>query len=390
MIPYSKQIISNEDINSVLEVLKSDWLTQGPMIEKFEKKVSSICGKQLLGTAYNSATSALHAACYALGLREGDILWTVPNSFVASANCAIFCGAQVDFVDIDPKSWNMCPISLKDKLESAEHDGKLPKIIIPVHFSGMSAEMAVIHKLAMKYGIKVIEDASHALGASYNDTMVGSCKYSDITVFSFHPVKMITTGEGGMAVTKDENLDGKMKLFRNHGITRDRRDFKNADIGPWSYQQIGLGYNYRMTDIAAALGLSQLKTLHKFISERRAYASHYSKVLDGTPYVSQETKIEHNSSWHLYVICIPDTKNNRNNRLAIFRFLREQKIGVNVHYEPIHLQPFYRKMGFRENMFLSAENYSERCLSIPLFPTMTTDTQNYILKALNDGLELIN
>ncbi len=370
MIPYSKQLISKDDIDSVVDVLRSEWLTQGPTVQKFELEVLKRC--RLIGeaVAFNSATSALHASCVALGLSKGDRLWTVPNTFVASANCALFCGAEIGFVDIDPKTWTMCPEALSDMLKEADKKGILPKIIVPVHFAGASSEMRKISSLAKKYDIRIIEDASHALGGSFDGFPIGACKYSDITVFSFHPVKMITSGEGGMALTGNADLAERMKQFRSHGITRDRSKFARKDAGPWSYQQISLGFNLRLTDISAALGLSQLKKLNDFVSKRCKIAEHYLNVFQELDLRMQIVDEPVRSSWHLFVICLNDSIIEVKSREEIFNSLRSEGIGVNVHYEPVHLQPFYRNFGFKEKMFPNAEDYAKRCISIPIHPGM--------------------
>lgn len=376
MIPYGRQDISNDDIDSVVQVLKSDWLTQGPIVPKFETQIANAVGSNN-AVAVNSATSALHIACLALGLAPGDILWTSPNTFVASANCAIYCGAKVDFVDIDPLTYNLSLDKLKEKLENAEKTNTLPKILIPVHFAGQSCEMKEIHSLSQKYGFKIIEDASHAIGGSYLGHSVGSCLYSDITVFSFHPVKIITTGEGGVAVTNHLDLADKMRRFRSHGITREFQEMTHEADGPWYYQQLELGFNYRMTDIHASLGLSQLSSLKKNIFRRNQLALQYSENFKDLPIQVQLIGRNIISSYHLYVIrvCSKD-------RLQIFKRLTRSGIGVNVHYIPVHLQPFYKSRGFSNGDFPEAEKYYKEAISLPLHPTLTTDQQLLIIDQL--------
>lgn len=376
MIPYGRQHISEEDINSVIEVLSSDFLTQGPIVEKFEQAIANYVGVEYAVSACN-ATAALHLACRALGLGSDDILWTSPNTFLASANCALYCGASVDFVDIDPNTYNMCPIALEEKLKKAEKTGNLPKIIVPVHFAGQSCDMQKISRLAKQYGCSVIEDASHAIGADYLDKKVGCSIYSDITVFSFHPVKIITTGEGGMAVTNKISLCEKMRQLRSHGVTRNPDDMTKLSEGAWYYQQIDLGYNYRLTDIQAALGLTQLKSIEKFIYRRRCLANQYYEKLSHLPITLPLHSQLNESSWHLYVI-------QAENRANAFAKLREAGVGVNVHYIPVHTQPYYQKIGFKAGDFPNAEYYYSRAISLPLFFDMTDDNQNYIVKKIEN------
>ena len=389
MIPYGRQEIDDSDIEAVIFTLTSDWLTQGPAVDRFENSVAQYCGAGG-GVSFNSATSALHGACHALGVRPGDYVWTVPNTFVASANCGLYCGARIDFVDIDPDTWNMCPVALKTKLELAAEQSTLPKVIIPVHFGGASCDMKEISRLANQFEIKIIEDASHSLGGSYRGSRVGSCEWSDITVFSFHPVKMITTGEGGMATSNSLQLINKLKVFRSHGVTRDRSEFKSEDIGPWSYQQIELGYNYRMSDIAATLGCSQLKKLDRFVERRREIAELYNKQLADTPISLQKIGEFVNSSWHLLVVCLPPEVSSRKTRALrqhVFQQMRAAGIGVNVHYEAVHLQPFYRNMGFKEDYCPNAEGYADRCLTLPMFVGLADEDVDVTLDLLFQSLK---
>ncbi len=380
MIPYGRQNISEADIASVVETLQSDWLTQGPAIEKFELALSNYTGASHAVAACN-ATAALHLACRALDLKHGDILWTSPNTFVASANCALYCGASVDFVDIDPITYNMSPEALEQKLKIAEKKGKLPKIIVPVHFAGLSCDMKSISALAKKYGCAVIEDASHAIGADYEGKKVGCCAYSDIAIFSFHPVKIITTGEGGVAMTNRTDLAQKMQLLRSHGITRDQNKMQNESQGAWYYQQIDLGFNYRITDLQAALGLSQLKRLDQFIVRRREIAATYHAKLRDLSIQLPHMDLKNQSSWHLYVIRV-------DNRKKIFDQLREAKIGVNVHYIPVHTQPYYQKMGFKWGDFPNAERYYCGAISLPIFYDLKFDRQNFVIQSINSLIDV--
>ncbi len=384
MIPYGSQNIDKNDIEKVAEVLRSQFLTQGPQVGVFERKMADYCSAEA-AVAVNSATSALHIACKALGLGSGDSLWTSPNSFIASANCGLYCGADVDFVDIDPKTYNLCPRQLEQKLEKAAGENKLPKIVVPVHFSGQSADMRAIAQLSQKYDFKIIEDASHAVGAEYLNGKVGNCRFSDITVFSFHPVKIITTGEGGLALTNDPMLEQKMRLFANHGMTRDEALLQHCDVGGWYYEQIELGYNYRMTDIAAALGISQMDRLDEFVSRRRSLANRYNAILKDLPVVLPWQSLDGQSAWHIYVIqLVGDLAANRE---AIFRKLRDCGVGVNVHYIPIHTQPFYQKRGFAWGDFPFAEEYYQRLITLPLFPDLTEKEQNYIVSTLRSAIQ---
>lgn len=364
-IPYGRQDISEDDISSVISVLRSDYLTQGPQVPEFERRVAEYSGATF-GVAVNSATSALHIACLALGLKKGDIVWTSPITFVASANAALYCGAEVDFVDTDPRTYNMSTNALRAKLEVAKKIGRLPKVVIPVHFAGQPCDMQAIHALGKEYQFQIIEDASHAIGAEYLGEKVGSCKFSDICVFSFHPVKIITTAEGGIALTNNELLAQKMSLFRSHGITRETSKMLGEPDGPWYYQQIELGFNYRMTELQAALGLSQVNRLEEFIQERRKLAREYDALLSilhiQLPYQHPDST----SAYHLYPIWI-DEQSLGVSRKEVFEKLRAQNIGVNVHYIPVHLQPYYQKMGFKPGQFPEAEKYYSGAISIPLY-----------------------
>ncbi|MEO0642501.1 MAG: UDP-4-amino-4,6-dideoxy-N-acetyl-beta-L-altrosamine transaminase [Pseudomonadota bacterium] len=380
MIPYGRQSVSEEDIAAVVDVLRSDFLTQGPVVPAFEDAVATYCGAQH-GVAANSATSALHMACMALEVGPGDRVWTSPLTFVASSNAALYCGAEVDFVDVDPRTYNMCPQKLAQKLEQAAAAGALPKVIIPVHLTGQSCDMAAIHEAARPFGIKIIEDASHAIGASYGSRFVGACEFSDIAVFSFHPVKIVTTGEGGMAMTNDPELARRLQGARSHGVTRDRNRLRLDDPGPWYYEQHSLGFNYRMTDINAALGLSQLDQLPAFIERRRAIARAYDAAFEKvdavkTPWQHPDTA----SSWHLYVIRIDSERSAKSHR-AVFEELRASGIGVNLHYIPVYLQPYYRDLGFTPGHCPAAEDYYAQAISLPMFPALTDDQQARVIEA---------
>ena len=383
-IPYGKQNINQEDIDAVVAVLQSDFLTQGPQVPLLEKSVADLVGAQH-ALAVNSATSALHIACLALGLGEGDILWTSPITFVASSNCALYCGATVDFVDIDPQTYNMSIAALRTKLAAAKRVQKLPKIVIPVHLCGQPCDMAEIHALSQEYGFKVIEDASHAIGGKYKNTDIGSCHYSDITIFSFHPVKIITTAEGGMAVTNDAELAQKMDLFRSHGVTRNPELMTKAPEGPWYYQQVALGYNYRMTELQAALGVSQLHRLQEFVSKRHQIAQQYDELLQDLPIVLPYQLPETYSGLHLYVIQLKLDAISKT-RQEVFEALRAKNIGVNVHYIPVHTQPVYQDMGFKAGDFPKAEAYYEAAISLPMYPDLSDEQMGYIYQALKEVL----
>jgi UDP-4-amino-4,6-dideoxy-N-acetyl-beta-L-altrosamine transaminase len=379
-IPYGRQNISAEDVEAVLGILRSNYLTQGPAVPEFEKKLAAYCGASY-AVAVNSATSALHIACLALGVGPGDIVWTTPITFVASANCALYCGAEVDFVDIDPCSYNLCIERLAEKLEQANMLGKLPKVVIPVHLAGQSCDMRAIHTLAQKYDFRIIEDASHAIGAGYLDGKVGNCRYSDITVFSFHPVKIITTGEGGMAVTNDAKLCKIMARLRSHGVTRYAEEMTHLPDGPWYYQQIELGFNYRLTDLQAALGLSQMDRLDDFVAERHKLVSRYNKMLSSTNIVLPWQHPDTYSSFHLYIVRLPAGPDAINHKEA-FENLRSAGIGVNLHYIPVYRQPFYEAMGFDSVQFPESERYYSEAITLPLFPGLKEEEQQEIVEQL--------
>jgi len=384
MIPYGRQDITAADIAAVVEVLQSDFLTQGPMVPRFEKGVAQYVGVEC-ALAVNSATSALHIACLALGLGVGDWLWTTPISFVASANCALYCGARVDFVDIDPRTYNLCPQALQRKLEQAERDGRLPKVVVPVHLCGQPCDMAAIHALAQRYGFKVIEDASHAIGGKYQGEFIGNCRYSDITVFSFHPVKIITTAEGGMALTNDAALAERMALLRSHGITRDAARMTHEADGPWYYQQVDLGFNYRMTELQAALGVTQLERLDQYVARRHELARRYDELLSGFPLSVPWQLPESYSGLHLYVIRLQLQVLPVSHR-QVFESLRAQGIGVNLHYIPIHTQPYYQGLGFQSGDFPQAEAYYREAISLPMFPGMSEAQQDDVIAALRTAI----
>jgi UDP-4-amino-4,6-dideoxy-N-acetyl-beta-L-altrosamine transaminase len=380
VIPYGRQSISEDDIRAVVDVLRSDFITQGPTIARFEHAIADYCGVAH-AVAVNSATSALHVACLALGVGPGDCVWTSPNSFVASANCARLCGASVDFVDIDPATYNMSVVALVAKLAQAEAAGTLPKVVIPVHFAGLPCDMERIGALAARYGFHVLEDASHAIGARYGASTVGDCRYSDITVFSFHPVKIITTAEGGMATTRKPDLARKMRMLRTHGITRDSADLQRTDQGAWYYEQQCLGLNYRMTDMQAALGLSQLTHLDAWIARRHAIADTYDAGLAGLPLVLPGRPPGSRSALHLYAVQI-EPFGPTPDRRVVFERLRAAGVGVNVHYIPIHLQPDYEALGFRAGQFPSSEAYYARCLSLPMYAALTKSDQQLVIRAM--------
>lgn len=384
MIPYGRQSISEADIEAVAKVLRSDFLTQGPVVPAFEEAVASLCGARF-GIGANSATSALHLACMALGVGLGDRVWTSPITFVASANAALYCGAEVDFVDIDERSYNMSPELFEAKLKQAADSGTLPKVVIPVHLAGQSCDMAAIHAAASRYGVRIIEDASHAIGGSYRSRPVGSCEHSDITVFSFHPVKIVTTGEGGMAMTNDAHLAGLMETDRTHGITRDPAKLQHDDIGPWYYEQQRLGFNYRMTDIAAALGLSQLSRIEEFLARRREIAATYDEAFADLPTIRPWQDPETQSAWHLYIIRI-DRRRVRRTHREIFDALRSDGIGVNLHYIPVYRQPYYRELGFGQGYCPNAEAYYAEAISIPMFPALTDEEQQEVIAAVTKAV----
>lgn len=376
MIPYGRHAIDEADIEAVVNVLRSDWLTQGPEIERFERAVAEYCGVPY-AVAVNSGTSALHIACLAAGLAPGDNAWTSPNTFVASANAILYCGASPDFVDIGPGTGNMDVGCLADKL-----DVSVPKVLIPVHFAGLSCDMRTIAGLAQERGFMVIEDASHAIGGVYQDRPVGCCEHSDMTVFSFHPVKIVTTGEGGMVLTRRHDLYQSLLRLRSHGITRDPAQMEGEVYGPWYYQQLELGFNYRMTDFQAALGTSQLRRLDSFVAKRRELAARYDQILAGFPLRSQSRPDNARSAHHLYVVSLDDGVD----RKLVFERMRAAGIGVNVHYIPVHTQPHYRRLGFRSGMFPVAEDYYRRAMTLPLFPGMSDDMQDCVVRSLAEAL----
>ncbi len=376
-IPYSRQSISALDIQAVVEVLQSEWLTQGPAIERFEQSVARYCGAQY-AVAVNSATSALHIACLSVGLGNNDILWTSPNTFVASANCGLYCGARIDFVDIDPRTYNVSVDALESKLNQAAQTNALPKVLIPVHFAGQSCEMDKIAALAKKHGIALIEDASHAIGGRYRETNVGSCAFSEMTVFSFHPVKIITTGEGGMILTNRRDLYEKLVRLRSHGITRNPDYMEGKSLGPWYYEQIELGFNYRMTDIQAALGSSQMTRLKEFVERRSVLAQRYAEALRDMPLTLPWQHPDTASAWHLYVLRLKLDKIGKTHA-QVFEDLRNAGILVNLHYIPVHTQPYYRRLGFRQDDFPQAERYYKEAISIPLYTGLTDEQQDRVI-----------
>jgi UDP-4-amino-4,6-dideoxy-N-acetyl-beta-L-altrosamine transaminase len=385
MIPYGRQDISQADIDAVVAVLRSDFLTQGPAVPLFEKAVAAYCGARH-AVAVNSATSALHVACLALDLGPGDWLWTSPNTFVASANSGLYCGAQVDFVDIDPRTYNMCALTLESKLVIAEREGRLPKVVMPVHLCGQPAEMQAIHALGQRFGFKIIEDASHAIGGKYQGEPIGNCRFSDITVFSFHPVKIITTCEGGMALTNDPELADRMMRYRSHGITGDASKMhprRSDEI--WNYQQIALGFNYRMTDVQAALGLSQMARLDEFVSKRHRIAQCYDDALQGLPLQTPWQHADGHSSYHLYVIRVKLIA-GENTQRRVYSALHASGINVNLHYIPVYRQPYYEAKGFKEGYCPESEQYFREALSIPMFPSMTEDNQEETLAAIRTAV----
>lgn len=382
LIPYGKQSINQSDIDAVVDVLQSDWLTQGPSVEHFERAVVNHCGAKHAVSVTN-ATSALHMACSAAGLGPGDILWTSPNTFVASANCGLYCGAKVDFVDIDPRSYNMSVEKLQEKLEGAALTGQLPKVVIPVHFSGQSCNMESIAHLAKRYGFIVIEDASHAIGGNYRGEPVGSCRFSDMAVFSFHPVKIITSGEGGMVLTNNTEFYSRMERFRTHGITRKAGQMVGECQGPWYYEQVELGYNYRMSDIQAALGVSQFKRLDEFVARRHDLAKRYDDALDDLPVVRPWQSSDSYSAFHLYVIRLCLDRISKSRR-EVIEELRLRNIFVNIHYIPVHLQPYYAQMGFSVGDFEQAETYYREAMTLPLYYSLKDEEQDYVVAAIRE------
>ena len=385
MIPYAKQDISDEDIDSVIEVLKSDFLTQGNKVPLFEDIISERVGAKY-ALAANSATSCLHLSCLSLGLSKEDILWTSPITYVASANCALYCGAEVDFVDIDPLTWNISVEILEEKLKTARKIKKVPKILVLVHLAGNPCDLQKVFDLSKEYGFSIIEDASHALGSKYSGEHIGSSVYSDISVFSFHPVKNITTGEGGMILTNNQKLSEKIHLYRSHGITRDTKKMINKEEGLWYYEQLLLGFNFRMSDIHAALGISQMNSLDKFISKRNELSQIYTEELKGLPLTIQRVRKEDLSAWHIFVIRLKLSE-LKLSRLEIYNSLRNMGIGVNVHYIPVHLHPFYKNLGFNKGDFPNSENYYDGAITIPMFTKLKKKEIKYVIQALKESID---
>lgn len=380
MIPYGRQDVTEEDIRAVVEVLRSDYLTQGTVVPAFENTVASYC-QVMFSVAANSATSALHIACLALSVGPGDEVWTTPITFVASANCALYCGAKIDFVDIDAHTYTMSVDYLAEKLAKAEKLNKLPKVVIPVHLAGQSCDMEKIHALSLRYGFRIIEDASHAIGGLYKNEPIGNCKYSDITVLSFHPVKIITTGEGGMALTNDAALASRMALFRSHGITRDPDLMTHPPDGAWYYQQISLGFNYRMTDIQAALGMSQLSRIDEYVVKRIKLAERYQQHLKSQSVLLPWQRPDCYSAYHLYIVLV------QNKRDQVFDSMRKMNVGVNLHYIPVHTQPYFLAMGFRQGDFPEAEAYYRKAISLPIYPTLSEVQQNHVIDSFKKALQ---
>lgn len=384
MIPYGRQKIDQEDIDAVLETLTSSFLTQGPKVPEFEKEICNYTGSKF-SAAFNSATSALHAACYSLGLSDGDIFWTSPISFVASANCGLYCGALVDFVDINSKSNNICPNKLEEKLIESKNNDTLPKVLIVVHLAGMPSEMKKIHALSVKYNFKIIEDASHAIGSEYEGKKTGNCEYSDICIFSFHPVKIITTAEGGMAVTNNKEIYDNLCLHRTHGITKDESKMSKPPDGPWYYEQKILGFNYRMTDLQAALGISQLSKIDTFLLKRREVERRYDQELSDLPIILPEKTDNALSSLHLYIIKIKLEEVKKSHK-EIFINLQSQGIGVNLHYIPIYRQPYFKKFNFDQSQFLNSELYYSHAISIPMHASMSSKDQDSVIRSLRSTI----
>ena len=381
VIPYGRQDISQEDIDEVVKILNSDYLTQGPTVPLFEKEVSNYCGSQY-AIAVNSGTSALHIAVLALDIGKGDLVWTSPNTFVASANCILYCGAKVDFVDIDKDTFNMCSKSLEAKLIKAKQKKQLPKAVIPVHIAGQPCDMKSIHKLSKEYGFRIIEDASHALGATYDGKKVGDNRYSDFTIFSFHPVKIITSGEGGIALTNDSELARKAKLASSHGITSEKEEMDPRPSDEiWNYQQIQLGFNYRMTDIHAALGISQMKRLDQFVTKRRELAKRYDNLLANLPIVIPFQDNNSLSSYHLYIVKVGETLQKK-----VYGALIEDKINANLHYIPVYRQPYFAQMGFTSGYCKNAEEYFKSVISIPLYPNLSLLDQDRVIESITKAI----
>ncbi len=384
MIPYGRQDISEADIQAVVDVLRSDFLTQGPAVPAFERAVAAYCGASH-AVAVNSATSALHIACLALGVGSGDVVWTSPITFVASANCALYCGGGVDFVDIDPRTYNLSVERLADKLEQAERDGRLPKVVIPVHLCGQPCDMRAVHALGQRYGFRIIEDASHAIGGRYLGEPIGSGRYSDVTIFSFHPVKIVTTAEGGMALTNDEAVAARLRRLRTHGITREPAELTRESDGGWYYEQIDLGFNYRMTDLQAALGSSQMRRIDAFVSRRHEIARRYDERLALLPVITPWQHPDGHSGLHLYVIRLKLREVGRTHR-QVFEAMRAAGIGVNLHYIPVYLQPYYRRLGFAPGYCPNAEDYYAEAISLPVYAGLTREQQDRVVEALAESL----
>lgn len=386
MIPYGRQDISQDDIDAVVAVLRSDWLTQGPVVPKFEAVIGAYSGVEHV-VAVSNATCALHIACMALGVGSGDRVWTSPNTFVASANAALYCGAEVDFVDIDPHTYNMSVICLEEKLLKARIENRLPKVVIPVHFAGQSCEMLVIHRLAKQYGFLIIEDASHAIGGRYEGSPIGNCQYSDITVFSFHPVKIITTGEGGAALTNNKELADRMRLYRSHGITNNKNLMElRPDNEIWNYQQIDLGFNFRMTDIQAALGMSQILRVDEFVQRRHFLAKRYNQAFKQLPIIKPLQDLNTYSSWHLYSIRVCEHLCQKMQK-QVYELMLQSEIAVNVHYIPVYRQPYYEQLGFKPGLCPEAELYHRETLSLPIYYSLTEEQQDRVILSLTRALE---
>lgn len=382
MIPYGRQFTAEEELAALTEVMSSGWLTQGKRVPEFEQQLASYCAAKHV-VAVSSGTAALHVACLALGLGEGDRLWTTPISFVASANCGIYCGADVDFVDIDPHTRNLSVNALEQKLRKAKREKKLPKILVVVHFAGVVCDMKVLAVLADEYGFHIIEDAAHAIGSRFDESSVGDCRYSDATVFSFHPVKTLTTGEGGAVSCNSDTLMNKLRLLREHGVSKNPENYVSDAHGPWYYEQNSLGFNYRMTDLHAAIGSEQLKRLPSFIKKREQLVERYRSLLADTKVKLVPAQADNTIAWHLFVIELPSDINRR----AVYDHMIARQVGVNVHYIPIHLQPFYRQRGFRPGDFPVAENYYKNALTLPLFTELTFEQQDYIVASLREVLQ---